>query len=608
MLENATAKLRHRGPDEAGYWVSEHGRVGLGHSRLSIIDLETGSQPIGSEDGKIQAIVNGEFYGYETIREELERTGHRFRTRSDSEILLHLYEDHGANCVKYLRGEFAFILWDERKQALFAARDRFGIKPLFHAEVGGTLYLASEAKALFGAGVPAGWDHEQYYQHLFLCLNQDRTLFAGVRQVAPGHVLLASAGRMTLTKYWDLDYAPVDKRPPRRPDRHYVEAVQAALKDAVRVRMRSDVPVSCFLSGGVDSSSVLGIAASCSSDPLQAFAASFSHTDYDEGEIARQTAAHAGAAFNEVAISEAQMADHVADAVWHSEMLGINAHGVGRYLLSRAVHEAGYKVSLAGDGSDEIFGGYTATRQDALRYGYATPPPGGGMQGSMLPVSARTAFAGVLQSLGFVPSWFEKLLMSRSIFHALLSADFAEQFAGHDIYSRFVGQFDIGGQLQGRECVVQSLYLWLKSILPNYSLVCDRLEMAHSVEVRLPFLDHQLFSVVREIPVELLIRQGAGKYVLREATRPYLTETVYGSPKHSFMAPPSTLSVDSRLFGLIQDTLRGSQLDAVPFFDKSVVISMLDGLAKMNKETQLKLDAPLFMMLCTCMLHTQYRL
>ncbi|MGA2289253.1 asparagine synthase (glutamine-hydrolyzing) [Bradyrhizobium sp.] len=607
-LEMATARLRHRGPDESGYWLAEHGRVGLGHNRLSIIDLETGGQPIGSEDGTVQAIVNGEFYGYESIRGKLEKKGHRFRTRSDSEILPHLYEDHGSDCVKYLRGEFAFVLWDERNQLVFAARDRFGVKPLFYASLAGTVYLASEAKALFAAGVPAHWDYEQYYQHLFLCLNQDRTLFDGVRQVAPGHTLLASVERITTAKYWDLDYAPTGERAVRRSDAYYVDAVRSELEEAVRVRMRSDVPVSCFLSGGVDSSSVLGIAAACCRSPLQAFAASFSDSEYNEGEIARQTAAHAKAAFNDVAIGEKQMADQLAGAVWHSEMLGINAHGVGRYLLSRAVHQAGYKVVLAGDGSDEIFGGYTVTRQDALRYGCGPPPAGGGMDTSLIPEPARTALAAVSRRLGFVPSWIEKLLLNRSIFHALLSPDFAERFSGQDIYSRFVGQFDLPGQLQGRECVVQSLYLWIKSILANYSLACDRLEMAHAVEVRLPFLDHLLFSVVRDIPVELLVRGGAGKHVLREAMQPYLTGSVYGSPKHSFIAPPSTRSADSGLYALIQDTLRGSLMDAVPFFDRSIVVSMLDGLAQMKKDTQLKLDAPLFMMLCTCLLHTQYRL
>src|SRR5262245_55887090 len=205
-LDRATNSLIHRGPDHQSVWLSNDQRVGLGHARLSIIDLTTGDQPIANEDEQIRIIVNGEFYDFERQRRELEQRGHRFRTRSDSEIALHLYEDFGVHCVQHLRGEFAFVLWDEANQTLFAARARFGIKPLYYAVHEGVLYLASEIKALLAAGVPARWDHEYFYQHATGPAMSDRTLFQGINQLPAGHYLTATPSGMRILRYWDFNY------------------------------------------------------------------------------------------------------------------------------------------------------------------------------------------------------------------------------------------------------------------------------------------------------------------------------------------------------------------------------------------------------------------
>ena len=206
VLERATHALRHRGPDGQRRWISSDGRVGLGHARLSIIDLTTGDQPIANEDESLRIVVNGEFYGYEKIQKELEQEGHKLRTRSDSEIALHLYEDLGTQCLHRLRGEFALVLWDSVNRTIFAARDRFGIKPLFFAQVDNTLYLASEVKALFAAGVPARWDCESVYNSGGIGGQQMRTLFDGIFQIPPGHFMVASEKHMQLNRYWDFDY------------------------------------------------------------------------------------------------------------------------------------------------------------------------------------------------------------------------------------------------------------------------------------------------------------------------------------------------------------------------------------------------------------------
>src|SRR5215469_16976929 len=246
-LQRATQSLNHRGPDGQHYWMSQDGRVGLGHARLSIIDLTTGDQPITSEDGLTRIVVNGEFYGYEAIQRELQQSGHRLRTRSDSEIALHLYEDLGPHCLQKLRGEFAFVLWDETNGTMFAARDRFGIKPLFYAFHKGTLYLASEVKALFAAGVPRRWDAESVSNSIEFGGHPVRTLFDGVFQVPPGHYLLATERHIQLIRYWDFDYPRVDSNAPVRSNAEYVAEFRHAFEEAVRIRLRADVPVGCYL-------------------------------------------------------------------------------------------------------------------------------------------------------------------------------------------------------------------------------------------------------------------------------------------------------------------------------------------------------------------------
>ncbi|NEU75586.1 asparagine synthase (glutamine-hydrolyzing) [Hassallia byssoidea VB512170] len=618
VLALATQRLHHRGPDQQRQWVAPHQRVGLGHARLSIIDPMTGEQPIANEDENLHIVVNGEFYGFEPIQRDLKQRGHQLRTGSDSEIALHLYEEMGTRCLEQLRGEFAFVLWDESKELVFAARDRFGIKPLYYAMVGDTIYLASEVKALFAAGVPAKWDHESFFQQMFIYLNQDRTLFAGIYQVPPGHYLLATRHGIELVRYWDLDYPINDDTTTRHSDAEYIEQLQDTLAEAIRIRLRADVPVGCFLSGGVDSSTVLGMAAKYSSEPIRAFTVSFDHTAYDETSIARETAAYVGADFQSIPLNQSDFANHIADAIWHAETLAINPHGVARYLQSRVVHDSGYKVVLSGEGSDEIFAGYSHARQDLLfnKTVQATTIQQGlneslGKKSAarvLLQNSTPLALEGVQQTLGFIPSWLKEIAINRSFFHILLAPDYAAQFADKNVYSLFLKQFDIPGQLAGREPVIQSLYLWSKSILPNYILFAERLEMAHAVEVRLPFLDHHVFELVRQMPVSLLIRGMKEKYVLREASRPFLTDTVYARPKQPFTAPPATLTTNNKLYTLIQDSLRSSAMKSLPFFDQATVIALLDKLPEMNDNKRIALDSILLMTLCTYFLHTKYNL
>jgi asparagine synthase (glutamine-hydrolysing) len=622
-LERATRTLHHRGPDGRRHWIAPHRRVGLGHARLSIIDLHTGDQPIANEDERLHIVVNGEFYDHERVQRELEHSGHRLRTRSDSEIALHLYEDFGTQCLHRLRGEFAFALWDEPNQTLFAARDRFGIKPLYYAQRDGVLALASEAKALFGAGVPARWSPTGFVQATSLLVpEQDASLFDGIRQVPPGHYMLATTTGVRIVRYWDFDYPQKDTAESRS-DAEYAEAFRHQLDEAVRIRLRADVPVGCYLSGGIDSCAVLGLAARHRSDPIRVFTLTFDRSDYDESGIAREMAERVGAEFHPIPIRQADLADDFADAVWHSEMTCINAHGVAKFVLSRAVRDAGYKVVITGEGSDEILAGYPHFRRDMLLYDKAGQDPATVARlldelnsanpvsrGLLLPDGQALPLASVQRLLGFSPSWFEAFGTTAFKLRALFADDFLAAVREEDPYRAILNGLDVRGQLSGRPPVHQSLYLWSKTHLPNYVLTVlgDRMEMAHSIEGRVAFLDHHVVELVRSLPVTQKIRGVVEKYVLREATRSVLTDTVYRRHKHPFTSPPVALTPDQRLHTLLQDTLRGAVMQSLPFFDQRKVVSLLDALPAMDDGARTAIDPALMIMLSACVLHERYGL
>ncbi|HKF47002.1 MAG TPA: asparagine synthase (glutamine-hydrolyzing) [Terracidiphilus sp.] len=620
-IERATRTLYHRGPDGQRNWISSDRRVGLGHARLSIIDLTTGDQPISSEDGRTHIVVNGEFYGYEAIRRELQDRGHHLRTRTDSEIAVHLYEDFGTQCLHHLRGEFALVLWDENRRRLFAARDRFGIKPLFYAWLGDTLYLASEAKALFAAGVPARWDEEAVYHSMSFGGHQVRTIYDGVFQVPPGYYMLATEKHVQLNQYWDFNYPSAAQSSPARSDADYAAEFREVFEEAVRIRLRADVPVGVYLSGGLDSCSVLGLAARHHPDPIRAFTLTFEDADYDEGPIAREMAAKAGAEFNAIPIAQRDLADAFSDAIAQSETTCVNAHGVAKYLLSRAVRDAGYKVVITGEGSDEILGGYPHFRRDMLLYNREGQDPEAIQQlltwleehnsvsrGLLLPDGEIGNLEGVKRVLGYVPSWIETFSSRMVKLRPLLAPDF------HSRYGHLEGDFailddtDVRRQLTGRDPLNQSLYLWAKTVMAGYILTMlgDRMEMGHSIEGRVPFLDHKVVELLASQPVNMKVRGMTEKFVLREAVKDVITDTVYRRQKHPFLSPPATQHPDGTFQVFVQDTLRGATLRDMPFFDQKRVVELLDRLPSMDTGARTANDQILMYILSLCVLHDRF--
>jgi asparagine synthase (glutamine-hydrolysing) len=620
-LERATRSLYHRGPDGQRQWISHDNRVGLGHTRLSIIDLSTGDQPIASEDELTRIVANGEFYGYEPIRRELQSRGHRLRTRSDSEIALHLYEELGPQCLHHLRGEFAFAIWDEKQHCLFAARDRFGIKPLFYAWHRDTLYIASEVKALFAAGVPARWDHESVYQVVSFGGHQMRTLYDGIYLVPPGHYLIATEKHLQITRYWDFNYPEASATASKRSDADYSAEFRHELEEAVRIRLRADVPVGVYLSGGLDSCAVLGLAARHHPEPIRAFTLTFEHAEYDEGPIAREMAALAGAEFYTIPINQQRLADAFSDAILQSETLCVNAHGVAKFLLSKAVRDAGYKVVITGEGSDEILGGYAHFRRDMLLYNREGQNPEEIEQllawlnenntvsrGLLLPDGEIGNLEAVKRVLGYVPSWMETFSSRAVKMQPLLSDDFSSRFKHRESYHQLLSDIDVIGQLKGRDPLHQSLYLWGKSVLANYILTMlgDRMEMGHSIEGRVPFLDHHVVECICSQPVNQKIRGMTEKFVLREAVRDVITDTVYRRQKHPFLSPPATLNPDETFSTYVQDTLRGPVMASIPFFNQKSIVDLLDRLPAMDAGSRTAYDQILMPLVSMCVLQERF--
>jgi len=593
-------QLHHRGPDGQGHWLSPDRKVGLGHTRLSIVDLEGGAQPLANEDGRVHAIVNGELYDFERIQRDLTARGHTLRTRSDSEILLHLYEELGTGCLRHLRGEFAFVLWDSENEVLFAARDRFGIKPLYYAQHQDTLVLASEAKALFAAGVPARWDREQFFHRTFMPCNPDRTLFEGVFQVPPGCYLLATRNHMQVVRYWDLAYPSRDERPPALGEQDFIELFQETLDESIRLRLRADVPVGVFLSGGVDSSTVLGMAARHASTPLHAFTIAFNDPKYDEVDIARETSKFVGAEFHPIPVDPVSFAQHISDAAWHGETVTTNSNSVARYLKAKAVHDAGYKVVLCGEGADEILAGYRQLEAEfqSLEERAGDPP-------HWRTTRFNEQLMGVQNLLGNVPIFLRDAWFAQRSVRGVLAPEFLKEVSRHNPFVNLLNSLDAQRHLVNWAPPHQAMYLWSKLILSNYILYADRMEMAHGVEVRLPFLDHHLFEVVQRMPLSLY-RRGQ-KHVLREAARPYITDTIYERPKQMFAAPPDATG-ESAMRQLVEDVLRGPALQEVPFFDRKAVLKLLDKLQTSDRAFSTSVDPVVKMVLSTCLLQQRLKL
>ena len=439
----------------------------------------------------------------------------------------------------------------------------------------------------------------------------------------PGHYALATEKHFQLHRYWDFDYPETGAAGAKRSDTEYAEEFRAALEEAVRIRLRADVPVGCYLSGGLDSCSILGLAAKHHPEPIRAFTLTFDRPEYDEEKEAREMAATAGAEFYPIPMRQDDLADKFAAATLQSETICINAHGVAKYMLSRAVRDAGYKVVLTGEGSDELLGGYAHFRRDVLMYNREGQDPEviAGLlldlerlnpvsRGLLLPHGEPLPLDGVKRLLGFVPSWIETFSARSGKLRNVMSDDLLANFGDRRGYLPLLSDLDVHRQLNKRDPLHQSLYLWSKTMLPNYLLVVlgDRMEMAHSIEGRVPFLDHHLVEVIRSQPPAMKIRGVTEKYVLREAVRDVISDTIYRRQKHPFLSPPATLNPHERLSTFMQDTLRGPVMASIPYFNHKKIVELLDSLGTMDEGAQVANDQILMHLTSVCVLQEGFGL
>ena len=561
LLERMCAAIEHRGPDSRGTFV-EPG-VGLGIQRLRVIDLETGDQPIQNEDGSVVVVLNGEIYNYRELRDELEGRGHRFSTRSDTEVLVHLYEDRGDDCVEALRGMFAFAIWDRRRRRLLLARDRLGKKPLFYAERNGELWFASEARAILqDPAIPRDMDPAAIDAFLRLqYVPSPASAFRALGKLPPAHRLVWEDGRSKISRYWQLSMVPDDSY---GSEEEMKERVRAELLEATRLRLRSDVPLGAFLSGGVDSSAVVAAMAKTSSTPVKTFSIGFDVASFDETEHAREVAELFGTEHEEFRV-QPEAVSVLPRLVWHyGEPFGDQAAIPTMYLAELTRRHV--TVALTGDGGDENFAGYLH-HQSALRFerlsilppsvaGLAVPPldtVGDGPRGDSFRSRARrTAHVVSAPTPG---ARYERILshyydseladLYAPEFRAGLPSDSVAAHAIRDPYEASDAPETLGRALDAD----------INSLLPGSFLVkVDIASMAHALEVRSPLLDHRFVEMAASLPASVKLDHGSSKRIFKDALRPWIPDHILDRPKQGFAVPVSDW-LRGRLRDLPKDVL-----------------------------------------------------
>jgi asparagine synthase (glutamine-hydrolysing) len=602
----ALKALYHRGPDGSNSWTSNNGRWVLGHTRLSIIGLNNGDQPMTSPDGAIHSVVNGEFYGYREIRDTLRASGYQFASESDSEIALHLYHQQGMQVATELRGEFAVIIADERKQIMIAIRDRFGVKPLFYAKTNGNVYFASEIKALLALGGPARWDIEGATGGPGRC--HESTEFAGIYSVPQGSYAIAKDGDVRIYCYWDWEIpTAAQMKQDTRSEAEVVEEFRAALQDSVEQRLVADVEVASYLSGGIDSCAVLGLAQQCMDRPIRAFTLTFDNPLYNEAAIAEATAKHVGATYHPIPITGRDIADSYADAIWHAETQMFNGHGVAKYLLSREVQKVGIKVVFTGEGADEMLGGYPFFRADAVnnnpalsraeKSAYMDEMFGANQatRSLVMPEQINSPeMQGIERRLGWAPASLNVNIAMRNGLLPFCADDIKAQIQQQYPLLAGLERLPLAQRVAGRDHLNQMLYIHSKTLLPNFILnyLGDRMEMAHSIEGRVPFLDHHVAEVAARVPVDMKVQGIREKHVLREAAKDVLLPEVYHRQKHPCTTPPSRDKKDPML-AFYHDTFSSQAAQEQPIYNMKKAITALDKLFECSDDQRMAIEAGL---------------
>lgn len=590
-LEAMIHTLEHRGPDGYGYYVAPG--VGLAHARLSIIDLVTGDQPIHDSSGDVWTVFNGEIFNYLELRADLIARGHHFYTQSDTEVIVHLYDRYGDRFVDHLNGQFAIALWDAKRRRLVLARDRAGIRPLFHTRARGRIWFASEIKALL-ATVPerARLDVNGLVETLTYWAPADPdTLFEGVRSLPPGHLLaIEEDGRETLTCYWDWSFPEQGSAPAFASVEQATEELRALLVDAVRLQLRADVPVGAYLSGGLDSSGIVAMIRGFTQTPVRTFSVAFEDAEFDESEHQQAMVRHLGTDHTTLTCTSAQIGAAFPRLIRHAEAPVLRTAPVPLMLLSQRVREEGYKVVLTGEGADEVFGGYDLFKEAKVRRFWARQP------GSKLRPKLLGRLYGYLENSpvrnpGFAESFFGQGLehIDRPIFAHVprwITSQRALNFLSPELRAS-VGQRDaldwyeqrLPAAIHNWAPLARDQYVEAKSLMAAYLLAAqgDRVAAANSVEGRVPYLDHRVIEFGNRLPPNFKIHGLTEKYLLRRALADLLPADIVERTKQPYRAPDSrSFFIDGRALDYVTDLLSGERIRKAGYFDADRVGRLLD--------------------------------
>lgn len=589
LLEHMIGMVNHRGPDAAGFHLS--GAVGLAHARLSIIDVGGGHQPMHNEDKTVWITFNGEIFNYVELREDLIKKGHKFQTQSDTEVIVHLYEEKGEDCVQYLNGQWAFAIWDSRNERLFLSRDRVGVRPLFYAKTAEGFVFGSEIKSLLVVpSVPRAIDLEALDElFTFWVTLPPRTIFTGVSELPPGHSLVFHHGDVRIQSYWMLDYNPSSGPKTEEEAR---EGLLDLLLDATRIRLRSDVPVGAYLSGGLDSTVIAALVKKLGTTHLRTFSVAFEDKEFDESSFQNEASAFLKTDHQGVLCAAQDIGRVFPDVIWHAEKPVLRTAPAPLFLLSKLVRDQGYKVVLTGEGSDEMLGGYDIFKEAKIRRFWAEYP-----ESKVRPILLRRLYP-YMKNLQSQPDAY-----LRAFFHVRkddLESPFFSHLPRWDMTSRLKVFFSretrervknsnamgsIEGQLPSRyrqwDSFSQSQYLEAAYLLPGYILSSqgDRMAMAHSVEGRYPFLDYRVVEFASRLSPKLKMKVLNEKYLLKAAVGNLIPAAIRNRHKQPYRAPDSQSffveGKSGKLFEYVEELLAPRAVSGAGVFDSGTVEKLL---------------------------------
>lgn len=581
-LAQMTSAIAHRGPDDEGFYLDKS--IGMGVRRLSIIDLQAGNQPVSNEDGTIWIVFNGEIYNFRQLRGRLQDNGHSFSSHTDTEVIVHLYEDYGFECLQFLRGMFAFAIWDSRRQVLFIARDRLGQKPMFYSDYGGVFQFGSEVKSLLATGdVPREIDYRSIYDYLSLrFIPSPGTMFRHIRKLPPAHYLTYRDGSVRVSRYWDLEFEEEESLA----GKDFIEGVESKLSETVSTHLVSDVPIGAFLSGGLDSSMIVAMMARTMEQGLDTFAIGVDNEDFSELPFARQVADHVGTRHHESCV-KSNLVQLLPEMIWHmdepSDPIAACVY-YGAELAGRHV-----KVVLGGDGGDELFAGYD--RYLGLHYlGFYNVIPNLIRQKVIGPIISSIPENFSYKSWTQQLRWFHEVASAggRGAQYAAATSffrfsDAEKRMLFRDRVSNGFGNHnsdqiiaDIFDQASAVTLTDRMLYTDIVTRLPEHTLMLtDRMTMAHGVEARSPFMDHELVEYLARVPSQMKIRNGELKSILRQVAENYLPDAIVRRPKQGFMFPVAYWFRED-LYPYLRDSLLSSTFIEEGIFSRSYVEKLIE--------------------------------